>query len=63
MTRPAAVKLAIVLWSFAWTFYLGHCGIFAFDQSMMFDGAWRILSGQAPFKDFIMAFGPVSFAI
>ncbi len=30
---------------------------------MVFDGGWRILSGQVPFKDFLMAFGPLSFAL
>src|ERR1017187_4797074 len=63
MARAAIITLAVVLWSFCWTCLVGHFGIFTFDQSMMFDGAWRILSGQVPFKDFIMAFGPVSFAI
>jgi hypothetical protein len=63
MSRAALVKLAVVLWSFSWTYLVGHFGIFAFDQSIMFDGGWRILSGQVPFKDFIMAFGPLSFTV
>ncbi len=49
--------------SFGVTYVFGHLGLFAFDQSMIFDGAWRIYSGQAPYKDFLMAFGPLSFAL
>ena len=30
---------------------------------MIFDGGWRILSGQTPYKDFLMAFGPLTFFI
>jgi 4-amino-4-deoxy-L-arabinose transferase-like glycosyltransferase len=60
---PAVVTIGVVLCSFTWTCIVGHFGLYAFDQSMMFDGGWRILSGQVPFKDFIMAFGPLSFAV
>ncbi len=42
-------------------FASGSRGFFAFDQSMTFDGAWRILCGQVPFKDFFMPFGPMAF--
>ena len=31
------------------------------DQSMVFDGGWRILLGQVPYRDFYMPFGPVTF--
>lgn len=61
--RLVKLQLAVVVWSFGWTYVVGHFGIFAFDQSIMFDGGWRILSGQVPFKDFIMAFGPLSFLV
>ena len=30
---------------------------------MIFDGGWRILSGQVPYKDFLMAFGPLTFVM
>lgn len=62
-SRETLVNLGVVLWSFTWTCIVGHFGLYAFDQSMMFDGGWRILSGQVPFKDFIMAFGPLSFTV
>jgi 4-amino-4-deoxy-L-arabinose transferase-like glycosyltransferase len=60
---PVVVKIGVVLWSFIWTYTVGHFGLYAFDQSIMFDGGWRILCGQVPFKDFIMAFGPLSFTV
>ena len=64
--RKSGARLVIfgmAVWSFSWTCIVGHFGLYAFDQSMMFDGGWRILSGQVPFKDFIMAFGPLSFTL
>jgi len=30
------------------------------DQSIVFDGGWRILQGQVPYRDFLIPFGPVS---
>jgi 4-amino-4-deoxy-L-arabinose transferase-like glycosyltransferase len=30
------------------------------DQSIVFDGGWRILQGQVPYRDFVLPFGPVS---
>lgn len=35
-------------------------GFFAMDQSIVFDGAWRILCGQVPYRDFLIPFGPLS---
>lgn len=32
--------------------YYGRIGFMALDQSIIFDGAWRVLSGQIPFRDF-----------
>ncbi len=43
------------------TWEAGHRGLFLLDQSMIFDGAWRILQGQVPYRDFFMPFGPVAF--
>ena len=39
----------------------GSRGFFPFDQSIIFDGSYRIVSGQIPYKDFVMPFGPVTF--
>ena len=35
-------------------------GFFAMDQSIVFDGGWRILQGQVPFRDFFLPHGPLS---
>lgn len=43
------------------TFLCGQRGFFAFDQSIIFDGSYRIASGQIPFKDFLIPFGPLVF--
>lgn len=32
--------------------FYGRLGFMPFDQAPMFDGGWRILSGQIPFRDF-----------
>ncbi|MCX7920043.1 MAG: glycosyltransferase family 39 protein [bacterium] len=46
--------------SFIWAIKAGERGFFPFDQSIVFDGGYRILSGQIPFKDFILPFGPTT---
>lgn len=38
----------------------GMRGFFAMDQSIVFDGGWRILHGQVPFRDFFLPHGPLS---
>ena len=53
----------LAAFAFAFNWATGHRGIFFLDQSMIFDGGWRILQGQAPYKDFIFPFGPVAFYI
>src|SRR5690606_10526729 len=58
------VGLALVLaFSFGWVWLVGHRGLFMLDQSIVFDGAWRIVQGQVPYRDFVMPFGPVVFAL
>jgi len=58
---PACVVLGAFAFAFNWA--TGHRGVFLLDQSMIFDGGWRILQGQTPYKDFLMSFGPVTFCI
>jgi len=49
-----------VLWA-GWICYVsGMRGFFAMDQSIVFDGGWRVLQGQIPYKDFVIPFGPIS---
>jgi hypothetical protein len=56
-------KVAILVFAFALTWYSGHRGLFFLDHSAVFDGAWRILQGQVPYRDFYMAFPPIMFWI
>jgi hypothetical protein len=53
----AAASLFGAVW--AWT--CGHRGFFGFDQSIVFDGGYRVLLGQAPYRDFLAPTGPVLF--
>ncbi|HID32170.1 MAG TPA: hypothetical protein EYP24_02195, partial [bacterium (Candidatus Stahlbacteria)] len=50
----------ILIFSFFFTFLCGSRGFFATDQSIIFDGGYRILLGQVPYRDFYLPFGPVS---
>lgn len=54
---------ALLAFSFLWVWNVGHRGLFMLDQSIVFDGAWRMLQGQVPYRDFVMPFGPVTFAL
>ena len=44
-------------------FESGRRGFQAFDQSIVFDGGYRVLLGQRPFRDFFLPTGPVPFWI
>jgi hypothetical protein len=41
----------------------GHLGLNPLDQSIVFDGAWRLVSGQLPVRDFTTPIGFVPIAI
>jgi hypothetical protein len=59
-----AISLSLLLaFSAAWVWHVGHRGLFLLDQSIVFDGAWRIAQGQVPYRDFFMPFGPISFLL
>ena len=51
----------IAIFAFWFSYYCGKHGFFPLDQSIVFDGAWRIIQGQVPFKDFYAPIGPVTF--
>jgi hypothetical protein len=53
----------LAAFAFAFNWATGHRGVFLFDQSMIFDGGWRILQGQIPYKDFLIPFGPIAFYV
>lgn len=50
--------IAFAVWFTLWT---GHRGFFAFDQSIVFDGGYRVYLGQVPYRDFVIGVGPVVF--
>jgi hypothetical protein len=39
--------------------YYGYYGYMPLDQSMIYNGAWRLLSGQIPYVDFWTPFGTI----
>jgi hypothetical protein len=47
--------------AFIFCYRCGIRGFFPLDQSIVYDGAWRIIQGQIPFKDFICPIGPIVF--
>lgn len=51
----------LAVFAAAFSFLCGRRGFFAFDQSIVFDGAHRILCGQVPYRDVLFPFGPVVF--
>lgn len=42
---------------FAATWQAGRIGYFPYDQSIVFDGAWRVVNGQVPWRDFVLPNG------
>jgi len=53
----------VAVFAFLLTWVCGHRGLFLQDQSMVFDGAWRLLQGQVPYRDVLFPFGPITFVI
>jgi len=51
----------IIVFAYIFSYQCGSRGFFPFDQSIVYDGAWRIIQGQIPYKDFIAPIGPVTF--
>ncbi len=58
-----SIFLLILIFSFYFNFESGRRGFFPLDQSIIFDGSYRILKGQIPYKDFLIPVGPVPFYI
>lgn len=53
--------ILVMAFAFALPYYAGALGFAVFDQSILIDGAWRIYSGQIPYKDFSMPHTPLLF--
>ncbi len=60
-TLDLVLTAALLALSLNLTFVSGERGFFPFDQSIVFDGSYRVLSGQVPYKDFFAPWGPVVF--
>lgn len=58
-----SIFILILIFSFYFNFESGRRGFFPLDQSIIFDGSFRILKGQVPYKDFLIPVGPVPFYI
>lgn len=55
---PRLAGCALVAFGFLIVWITGHWGINVMDHSILFDGGYRILQGQVPYKDFYMAYPP-----
>lgn len=60
---PFSILLFVLFFSFYFNYEAGRRGFFPLDQSIVFDGSYRILKGQIPYKDFLIPVGPVPFYI
>jgi 4-amino-4-deoxy-L-arabinose transferase-like glycosyltransferase len=60
-TLDVLALIALSIAAFYLTFKAGMRGFYPFDQSIVFDGSYRVLQGQVPYKDFVMPFGPMVF--
>lgn len=58
-----AALAGLGLFAFWITIAAGQRGFFAYDQSIVFDGGYRIFSGQVPYKDFLLWTGPIAYAL
>jgi len=52
---------AIAMAAFVFCWQCGKRGFFPLDQSIVYDGAWRVFLGQCPYRDFVSPIGPISF--
>ena len=52
MKQRGALKFLLFLWGTLFCLQVGRVGFMPLDQSIVFDGAWRLLCGQIPYRDF-----------
>ena len=63
-SKPIIISLITIflcLFAYRLTIETGSRGFLAIDQSTIFDGSYRVASGQIPFKDFVFAHGLITF--
>lgn len=53
----------VLVFAFGFCFSCGLRGLFPLDQSIAFDGGYRVYMGQVPYRDFFIPYGPVVFWI
>ena len=58
-----SLPFLLIIFAFLFTIYSGRRGIHPLDQPIVFDGAYRILSGQTIYNDFQAPVGPVTFML
>ena len=61
LIRPVITWLgsaALVVFAALLVWHVGHRGLFIMDHSIVFDGGYRVLSGQIPYKNIYMAYLP-----
>ena len=63
--RPLDVAILALLAGVAFwlTWAAGQRGFMPWDQGFVFDGGYRLLIGQVPYRDFVVPFGLTAFAI
>jgi len=61
MAFNLAAGLALLVFSFAFTWSVGNRGIYLLDYSIVFDGAWKVLQGQVPYRDFAVSHAPIAY--
>jgi hypothetical protein len=59
--QAALVILALLVFAFEFCRRSGERGFFSLDQSIEFDGAYRVVCGQIPYRDFLIPTGPMVF--
>lgn len=57
------VVVSLLIFAYYINIKAGERGFLQSNQSFVFDGGYRIISGQIPYKDFIIPFGPITFWI
>lgn len=55
--------VACALLAYGLNAHVGRIGYMALDQSIVFDGGWRLLSGQVPWRDFMTPNGLAPMAL
>lgn len=58
-TFNIVLAVLIFLFAFGLSYSAGRRGFFAFDQSIVFDGGYRVASKQIPYRDFVIPAGPL----